>query len=56
MNNRVCNDPGNYTFISNTGKSLVDYVLVSPSILDYFVILKSERLTYCLIIVQLVSI
>jgi hypothetical protein len=40
MNGRVCNDPGNYTYISHTGKSLVDYVLASPSFLNTFCYFK----------------
>lgn len=36
MNGRVCNDQGNYTFVSHTGKSLVDYVIASPSIMNMF--------------------
>ena len=32
VNGRCGYDCGNYTFISNQGKSLIDYVLASPSL------------------------
>ena len=45
VNGRCGYDCGNYTFISNQGKSLIDYVLASPSLFKYildFSILKTD--------------
>ena len=35
VNGRCGYDCGNYTFISSQGKSLIDYVLASPSLFKY---------------------
>ena len=35
VNGRSGYDCGNYTFISSQGKSLIDYVLASPSLFKY---------------------
>ena len=45
VNGRCGYNCGNYTFISNQGKSLIDYVLASPSLFKYildFPFLKAD--------------
>ena len=56
VNGRCGYDCGNYTFISSQGKSLIDYVLTSPSLFNYildFSILTTDILNHLQTITKL---